>query len=255
MDDGQRGLDAAVGQVGVIGEQLRGQEHPLVADRPARHRRDVKAVSRAAQHLGHAAFGALAGQEEPSLQFFVFQAVAGNEDLADHRLRVAGDLAQRAVVGRHVAPAQHAEFFPPDGRRQQLLALPAHCRAPREEQHRHAISPGSRDCEAQPVGLGGEELVGHLQENAGPVAGRFVGPRGPAVHEVQQHLLAMLDHRMIAGARDIDNRTNTAGIVLPLGIVETSGFGRDRHHRESSSIDLGEGGQHRGATAQGACSR
>ena len=198
MDDGQRGLDPRVGQVGVIGEKLRRQEHPLVADRAARHRGDVEGLARRPQQLRHAALGALAGQEEPPLQFLALQAVAGDEHLADHGLGVAGQLAQAAVVRRHVPPAQHPQLFLRHRRGQYLFALPPHRRILGKEQHGHPIPAESWKGEAEAIGLGGEELVRHLEEDAGPVAGRFVGPRRPAVHEVQQHLLAMLDDGMIA---------------------------------------------------------
>ena len=122
-----------------------------------------------------------------------------------------------------------------------FLAPPPQRRVLREEQHRHAIPAGRGEAEAEPVGLGRKELVGHLQEDAGPVAGRFVGPGGPAVHQVQQHLLAMLDDGMIAAARDIDHRADAAGVVLPLRIVKPSGFGCGKRHRESFAVGLREG--------------
>ena len=83
---------------------------------------------------------------------------------------------------------------------------------------------------AQPGGHGAEEPVGNLQQNARPVAGRFVGPGGPAVHEVHQHLLAVFDDGMVAASRDIHHRTDAARIVLPLRIVQTLGLGRGGFH-------------------------
>ena len=63
-----------------------------------------------------------------------------------------------------------------------------------------------------------------LQQNARPVAGRFVGPGRPPVHQVQQHLLAVLDDGMVAAAGNVDDGPDAAGIVLPLRIVETASF-------------------------------
>ena len=40
-------------------------------------------------------------------------------------------------------------------------------------------------------------------QDARPVAGRFVGPGGPAVHEVQQHLLAIFDDRVVAASGNL----------------------------------------------------
>ena len=84
--------------------------------------------------------------------------------------------------------------------------------------------------EAQPGGHGAKEPVGNLQQDARPVAGRFVGPGRPAVHEVQQHLLAVFDDGVVAASRDIDHRTDAAGIVFPLRIVQTLGLGRGGFH-------------------------
>jgi len=53
--------------------------------------------------------------------------------------------------------------------------------------------PPRRQGEAQAIALCLEELVRHLHQDARPVARLFVGARGAAVHEVYQHLLAVVD--------------------------------------------------------------
>ena len=68
-----------------------------------------------------------------------------------------------------------------------------------------------------------KEAVGNLQKDAGAVAGRFVGPGRPTVHEIQQHLLAVLDDGVVAAAGDVDDRADPTGIMFPLRIVQAAG--------------------------------
>ena len=88
---------------------------------------------------------------------------------------------------------------------------------------------GRRQGETQPIGLFGEKLVRELHQDARPVAGRFVGPGRPPVHEIQQHLLAVFHDGMIADARNVDDGADAAGVVLPLRVIKPSCFGGRRH--------------------------
>ncbi len=91
-----------------------------------------------------------------------------------------------------------------------------------QEKHSHAVALGDGQGDPQPLGLVAEELVGHLEENARPVAGRFVGAGRPSVHQVQQDPLAVFDNRVIGAPLNIDNGPNAAGVVFPLGIVQAA---------------------------------
>ena len=112
MHDRQGRANALVGQIGIIREKLRREEHPLVANRAAGHRRNVKLLGRIAQLLDHAAFGPLAGDIQPPLQFFFAAALAVDENLLDDRFGIAGDIAQAGVVGRHVAECREPSDLP-----------------------------------------------------------------------------------------------------------------------------------------------
>ena len=63
--------------------------------------------------------------------------------------------------------------------------------------------------------------MGDLEEHARPVAGGLVAAGGPAVHEVQQHLLAVLDDPMVPPPGDVHHGPDAAGVVLAPGLVET----------------------------------
>ncbi len=175
-----------------------------------------------AEHRAQAALAPLADGVKPPFQFFIFAATPVKKRLANHRFGRSRQFAQTTVVGRHVAPAEQAEPLGLRFGRQGLFAGPAKFRLVRQEKHAHAVTPLRRQRESEPLGLGPQELVGDLQQDPRAVAGRLVGPRRTAVHQVQQHLLAALDDGMAAVAGNIDHRPDAAGIVLPLWVVQTA---------------------------------
>ena len=225
VDDGQGRPHPRVGQVGIIGEQLRREEHALVDDRAAGHRRHVEVVGRRAERLGHAAFDPLADDVKPPLQLFVFPPLAADKRLPNDRLGRSRQLAQAAVLGGHVAPAEHL---------QTRLRRPIRRKSVRSgggaasSRGRNNIATpycfGSGSWKPNSGRHGAKEPVGNLQQDAGAVAGRFVGPGRPAVHEVQQHLLAVLDDGVVAASRDVHDGPDPARIVFPLRIVQTLGL-------------------------------
>ena len=79
--------------------------------------------------------------------------------------------------------------------------------------------PGWGNKNFEPSAAAGEEFVRDLEQYARPVAGAFVGPGRPAVHEVQKHLLSVLDNIVIAASGYVDYRADAAGVVLELGVV------------------------------------
>ncbi len=78
--------------------------------------------------------------------------------------------------------------------------------------------------EAQAGCLADKKLMRNLHQDACPIAGRFVGPRGPAVHQVQKHLFAVLDNIVIPASGYVYYRANSTRIVLELRIVQALGF-------------------------------
>ena len=71
--------------------------------------------------------------------------------------------------------------------------------------------------------------MGNLEENAGTITSRLVAARGPAVHEIEQHLVAVLDDGVVAMARDVGDGTDAARIMLPPRIVQPAPLGRPTH--------------------------
>jgi len=223
MDDGQGGRETLVGQVGIVAGQLRGEEHALVDHRAARHRTDVEIGGRLAQFGANAVLGPFANDEQAAFEFFVGQPAAGEEELFDDGLGGAGDIAEARIVGGDVAPAKDAE--PPlfDHFVQNLAAATTDRRVARMEDHGHAVvaRPGQGD--ASQLGLGGDEFVGNLEEDSGPVAGRLVGSGGASVFEVEQDVEPVADDGVFASARNVDNGADSARIVLVGRVIETRG--------------------------------
>ena len=55
-------------------------------------------------------------------------------------------------------------------------------------------------------------------------------PGRPAVHQVQQHLLAVLDDGVVAAPGDVHHGPDSAGVVLPLRIVQALGIWHGGSH-------------------------
>ena len=108
MDQRERGLEARVQQVAVIGRELADQHHALVDDGAGRHRdrvifRDLPGPDRV-----DAIGDDLADDEQPPLEIVFGRDVGGtaDEDLLHHRLDRLDAFAKPRIVDRHVAPAE-----------------------------------------------------------------------------------------------------------------------------------------------------
>ena len=224
VDERERGLGPRVLQVGVVAEQLRRREHPLVDHGAARERGDHEL--RAGGDLGHAPDHVELALEGVGV---VPQVTLGRDDqlLDVRRVEVGGD-ADVVLVDRDVAPADHALALVRDGLLEQLLELRPPALVLRQEADADAVGARRREVlPDQPA----HQLVGHLQQDPGAVAGVGIGPRGAAVLEVLQRDDRPLDglvRRLAAQPRD---ERDTAGIVLVCGVVEADRSGRPLHPR------------------------
>ena len=87
----------------------------------------------------------------------------------------------------------------------------------RQEHQAGGVRAGRRQRE---VDHGAEELVRHLDHDAGAVAGVGLGAAGTPVVQPAQRRAAARDHVMGAPARDIDHERHAARVVLVAGVVE-----------------------------------
>ena len=70
-----------------------------------------------------------------------------------------------------------------------------------------------------------QKLMWSLEKNARAIAGVGFAAAGAAVVQVHQHLQRLLDNLVRLAAFDVDDETDTTGIVLILRIIKTL-FGR-----------------------------
>jgi hypothetical protein len=68
--------------------------------------------------------------------------------------------------------------------------------------------------------LGGQELVGHLDQDAGTVAGIGLATAGTAMIQVSEDLQALLDHRVGLGSLDVGDKADAAGVVFEVRPIE-----------------------------------
>jgi hypothetical protein len=185
MDDRQARHHPLVGKVPVVSEELRRQEHALVADGPARHGKDVEVDGRVAQFLADEPLGPLARQVQGAFQVLSASSAAVDECLADERLGLQCELSEDGTVVRHVAPPQQGEPVVAGGCGKQLLAPGADRPVGRGEYHRQAVRSVARQRNAATRRLGGEELVRNSEQYSRAVPGRLVAAGSASVLKVQ----------------------------------------------------------------------
>jgi len=151
-----------------------------------------------------------------------------DEDLLDHRLDRPRRIAEEMVVGRHVAPAEHELALFLDDRVQQDLHLLALLGIARQEHQAAPVLGGTGKGDLEASALPPQELVGHLQQDAGAVAGVRLAAAGATVQEVDQHLQGLAHDRVRAPALDVDDESDAAGVVLEARVVQTLGGRRAR---------------------------
>jgi hypothetical protein len=125
------------------------------------------------------------------------------------------------IVAGNVAPTENGKAFGLNLLSEQFFARAANGCILRQEENADPIVPAGRQIEFQPVGLGGEERVGNLNEDSGTIARRFVSAGGAAVLQIQQNLLGVCDNFVTFRPGNIDYRPDAAGIVLVLRVVKS----------------------------------
>ena len=111
---------------------------------------------------------------------------------ANDRLDAAAPVAERSVVGRHVAPAEHdLALLADDAPRSAPISVGALRGVVRQEDQAGAVARPSAGS-VMPSGAVTlrRNRSGHLDQDAGAVAGVDLAAAGAAVLEVVQHLSA-----------------------------------------------------------------
>src|SRR4029453_19004558 len=94
---------------------------------------------------------------------------------------------------------------------------------PRQEHEAAAVLARRRQGEPQAIALPPEELVRHLEEDAGAIAGIRLTPARAPMEQVHENPQRLAHDCVRAPALDVDDEPDTAGVVLAARIVEALG--------------------------------
>ena len=214
VDQGDGAFTVAVRQVGVELPQLSHQEHALVHDGPAGEGADVGVdiglLKLPADHIQLPvkvqAPGAVRGP--------------GHKALADAGHAVQGLLAQHLRVGGHLPPAQEGQPLFGRDDLQHLLGLGPLQLVRGEEEHPHAVVPGTAQVDAVCGGHLHHQLLGHLDHQAHAVSGLaggvLAGPVLQLLHDFQGAVHSGVGGRPL----QIHHGADAAGIVFHPGIID-----------------------------------
>jgi len=118
---------------------------------------------------------------------------------------------------------------------QQLFASPAFRCVRGKEDHAHAVLGDARQSDSRLARDGLKELVGHLQQDPGAVAGIGFTTTGSAVIKIEQDPQRLLDNGVGLATLDVDHETDSAGVMLKLRIVKTLFAGRTGQDRPAAT--------------------
>ena len=227
----QRGHQAGILQVFVIGADLVREQHALIHKGARRHGWHVKLLAMGQiQRLDRMA-GAFADDVQLALERIGHRdpAAAADKYLADYRLDFPDRIAEPRVVARHVAPAEQELAFFLDRALDLVFAGKPRSRFARQKHHADAILARRRQLDVLARHFFAQEGVRHLQQDARTVARQRIGADGAPVRQILQYLQPLLHDGVGFFALDVRHEADAAGVVLIGGIVKTLGKGRLVH--------------------------
>ena len=145
---------------------------------------------------------------------------AADEDLPEHRLDRNRARTERAVVGRHLAPADEALPFLRDDPLEQLDDRRTAVGVVRQENQPGAVRARFRQLPAEPAGFLAQEAVRHLNQDAGAVAGVDFTAAGTAVFEVDEHLQGLPDDLVRPASLHVRHEPDAAGVALMSRVIQ-----------------------------------
>ena len=239
MHEGDGRLDALVGEVGEERQQLSRREHALVDERAGRQRREVDPVV-GRRHAAHGfvalvdagfevdlVFDALADRIEPTVEGQTAEVGAADEDLGEVRHRGAAALAEHRRLDRHFAPTEDLEPFALHDLLDLGDRLARFVRVLGQERNAGRVVARGRKFEVDHCA---EEAIGHLDQDAGAVAGTGVGTERAAMVEVAQRRQPELDDAVAPAAAQVGNEADPARVVLESRVVQSFGWWVETHH-------------------------
>ncbi len=223
MHERQRRGQARVGEVREHPLDLRGREHALVDERRGRQAHDVEGAARrlVESQGGDGVLDALADDIEGALeaQPAVVRGIKGgaHEELLEDRRDGGGRGADGHQARRHRAPAEHGLAFLADDALDQGPQFGPRRVGRGQEHQTGAVAAGGRQGKRRDLT---QERVGHLDEDAGAVAGVGIGARRAAMLEVDEQVEGLAHDGVGAVTLDVGHETHAAGVVFVALAVE-----------------------------------
>jgi hypothetical protein len=234
VDQGQRRLHVGILEVGEHRRDLVRREHALVDQRVARQVDDVERLAGVGgdRQGVDGVLDALADHVEPAFEprpaiGLVRRAIRlvgrgeacalADEQVLEHRFHRNCARADGTVVGRDVAPADQLLTLFGDDRGEQRLDRGPRRRLVGQEDQPDAVLAARRQGGRRHLA---QELVRRLDQDAGAVASVDFAAAGAAVAEVDEDLERLLHDGVRLPPFDVDDKADTAGIVLVLGVVQ-----------------------------------
>ena len=222
MDHGERGVHRGVGQIGVELLQLLRGQHPLVNDRLVGKTGDVEVLTPRQLRPENRVLGKLADHVQLPLERQIIRDpfAAADEDLPHDGFRRLSGGAERSIVGRHGAPAQHR--LPGLANRLLQLGLTGRAlpRIGRQINHADPVRARGGEIDAGFGADGPEEGVGHLKQDARAVAGVGLAAARPAVAQVHQHSQRVAQNLVRAPSVNIGDKPDAARSAFSARVVE-----------------------------------
>ena len=228
MHDAQCAGQPIVLQVKVKRLELRGGQHALVDERLAGKAWEVNGF--AARPVLARAFGAqfvlgaLADHVAAALQRHVRR--PGQEHLPEGGHCVAGQRAQRRVVGGYISPAQDLQSFGFGDLLHRGAGGGGVLGRLRQERDAGGVAARGGQLEIDDLA---QECVRDLNKDAGAVTAARLGSLGSAMFKVEQRGDGLIDNVSGASAVHIDDHGHSARIVLECGVVQPDTLGRHSH--------------------------
>ena len=138
-----------------------------------------------------------------------------------HRLGGANHFGETRVVDRHRAPAEKLQAFLFETARPYALAMGAKPLVAWHEDVTGSVLAGLRQFEAGCLGLGRQEVVRDLDQNAGAVAGQRIGTGRAAMLEVLEYLQCIFDDAMRFEPLEVGDEADAASILFKCGVEKT----------------------------------
>ena len=171
--------------------------------------------------------GALIGNVELTVEGSLIKALVNRlqEQLTHQRLTGLGSITQRRVVSGHITPAKDMQLFLMQNPLKDMTGAVALCGLWRGKHHGNAVLTLFRQFYTQRPADLAQKTVRHLQQDTGAVTGIMLTADRTAVVQIGQDSQRLLHDIMGLFPLDIGDKTNTTGIMLKPGIVQSLLFG------------------------------